>query len=268
MSDVELLKKEELITNNSIPGFNSVGQILCYYRKLKGLTLEEIAQNTRIKIKYLYSLEQDVTDSMPSPVYVYSYIKHYAKQLGLDGTELVKLYQRQFDVSDNINVPTEINSSKIVSERSDLDIMYLQEKDVLELSNNNGNNGHDSLDFDKLYNDMSNVNNEQQHSIQTNSYQETNNMQAQDVFSNQLEQEKDPVVTQEIIDASAQAERIILNARREADRIVKEARQDAVQLKFEAQQYAETILRDLEQELTQALYQVKNGKEFIRSQKK
>lgn len=93
-------------------------------------------------------------------------------------------------------------------------------------------------------------------------------MQAQDVFSNQLEQEKDPVVTQEIIDASAQAERIILNARREADRIVKEARQDAVQLKFEAQQYAETILRDLEQELTQALYQVKNGKEFIRSQKK
>lgn len=267
MSNIELLNKEEKRNSDSTPGFNSVGHILCYYRQLKGLSLEEIAEKTRIKIKYLYSLEQDITDSMPSPVYVYSYIKHYAKHLDLDGAELVKLYQKQFEISDNMT-PLDINSSKIIPERFDSEIIYLQEKDVAELNTNNGNNGHDSLDcFDKLYVEMSADKLAHEASNLVNSHQETEK-DMQNVYDNQVDKEKDPVVTQEIVDASAQAERIILNARRESERIIREARQDATQLKFEAQQYAGALLANLEQELTQALYQVRNGKEFIKSQKK
>lgn len=265
MSDVELLNREEQVNNNSIPGFNSVGQILCYYRKLKGISLEDIERNTRINIKYLYLLEQDINESMPSPVFVYSYIKHFAKEIGLDGNELVKLYQRQFGIYDNLNSSSEPNSSKMVSEKTDSDIMYL-EKDILELNNNNGNDSHDSLNFDKLYDEMSSANEEP--SNIANSHQEIDNMQAQETYNNQLEQEKEPVITQEIIDATNQAERIITNARREADRILREAKQESSQLRLEAKEYAESILINLEQELTQALIQVKNGKDFIKSQKK
>lgn len=272
MSDVKLLSREEQLTDNSIPGFNSVGQILCYYRKLKGISLEDIERNTRINIKYLYLLEQDINESMPSPVFVYSYIKHFAKEVGLDGNELVKLYQRQFGLNDNSNSTSDTNSSKIVLEQSDSGIMYL-EKEILDLSNNNGNDSHDSLDFDKLYNDMSNNNDSLSNTVASN--QEINNMQVQQVQEiNNLEllQAQEPahvpVMTQEIIDATNQAERIIVNARREADRILREAKQEAGQLRLEAKEYAESILMNLEVELTQALIQVKNGKDFIKSQRK
>ncbi len=270
VSNTELLNKD-IKEDNSTPSFNSVGQILCYYRKLNNISLEEIAEKTRIKSKYLYCLEQDITDSMPSPVYVYSYIKHYAKQLGLEGNELVKLYQRQFDISENIIVASDINSSKI---GSDSEIIFLQEKDILELSNNNGNNGHDSLDsLNELYGNT--PNNELNQSLeQVKPHQENqNNMHVQNIYENtsmpeNVPQEREPVITQEIVDASAQAERIILNARREAERIVKEARQDSIQLRFEAEQYASTLLANLENDLTIVLNQVRNGKEFIKSQKK
>ncbi|MFN8577256.1 MAG: helix-turn-helix domain-containing protein [Candidatus Sericytochromatia bacterium] len=267
MSDVKLLSREEQLTDNSIPGFNSVGQILCYYRKLKGISLEDIERNTRINIKYLYLLEQDINESMPSPVFVYSYIKHFAKEVGLDGNELVKLYQRQFGINDISNPTSDTNSSKIVLEQSDSGIMYL-EKEILDLSNNNGNDNHDSLDFDKLYNEMSSDNNESL--SDTVASQEINNMQVQEVHNLELlqVQEPVPVMTQEIIDATSQAERIIVNARREADRILREAKQEAGQLRVEAKEYAESILMNLEVELTQALIQVKNGKDFIKSQRK
>lgn len=274
MSNIELLNREGMATNDSTPGFNSVGQILCYYRQLRKLTLEEIAENTRIKIKYLYSLEQDITDSMPAPVYVYSYIKHYAKQLGLDGNELVQLYQRQFNVSENIVASSDTNSSKILSDTSASEIIYLQEKDILELSNNNGNNGNDSLDsLNELYGNMPVNKMASEPSEKVISHQENNNMQVQNIYDNQqlnkqIHEEREPVIVQEILDASAQAERIILNARREAERIIREARQDATQLKFEAQQYAGSLLANLDQDLNKVLNQVRNGKEFIKSQKK
>lgn len=266
MSELELLNKEEELTNNSTPGFNSVGQILCYYRKLKGIELEDIARNTMVSVKYLSQLEKDIYDSMPSPVFVYSYIKHFAKEVGLDGNELVKLYQRQFGIHDDPS--NEINSSKIISDETDLGMMYLEKKDNIELNNNNGNNEQsDSLDFDRLYNEMSSANNDSVNAA--DSYQESNNMQVDNMYNNSLEeQETEPVVTQEIIDATSQAERIITNARREADRMLREAKQESNQLRIEAKEYADSILKHLEAELTQALSQVKNGKEFIKSQKK
>lgn len=267
MSELELLNREDKVDNNSIPGFNSVGQILCYYRNLRGISLNEIANNTKISIKCLSQLEQDMYDSMPSPVFVYSYIKHFAKEVGLDGNELVKLYQSQFGICESLTTSNELNSSKIISEDADLDIMYLQEKDVVNLSNNNGNSEqNNSLDFDKLYNDMAARTNN--NSVNADHYQENNNMQVENMYDNSLEQDSDPVVTQEIVEATNQAERILLNARREAERMLREAKQESNQLRIEAKEYADSILRHLESELTQALMQVKNGKDFIKSQKK
>ena len=58
----------------------------------KGISLEEIAHITKIKITSLQALEDDDYQSLPSEVYTKSFIKIYASYLGLDGNEFVREY--------------------------------------------------------------------------------------------------------------------------------------------------------------------------------
>lgn len=74
---------------------NTVSQLLKREREARGITLEEVAQKTYIKLHYLHALEEDRPDLLPAPVYTCGYIRQYAKLLGLDGAELVNLYQQQ-----------------------------------------------------------------------------------------------------------------------------------------------------------------------------
>jgi transcriptional regulator with XRE-family HTH domain len=75
MSDISLLLKET--------------------RQKYGLTLEDVASRTYIKLPYLEALEEGRLDALPAPVYTYGYIRQYAKLLGLDGGELVAAFQAQ-----------------------------------------------------------------------------------------------------------------------------------------------------------------------------
>jgi transcriptional regulator with XRE-family HTH domain len=75
MSDISLLLKET--------------------RQKYGLTLEDVAQRTYIKLPYLEALEEGRLEALPAPVYTYGYIRQYAKLLGLDGGELVARFQSQ-----------------------------------------------------------------------------------------------------------------------------------------------------------------------------
>lgn len=73
---------------------NTVSQLLKREREARGITLEEVAQKTYIKLHYLHALEEDRPDLLPAPVYTCGYIRQYAKLLSLDGAELVNLYQQ------------------------------------------------------------------------------------------------------------------------------------------------------------------------------
>lgn len=73
---------------------SSVSQILRQTRETKGITLEEVAQRTYIKLPYLAALEEGDIEKLPAPVYIHGYIRQYAKLLGLNGSELVLQYQQ------------------------------------------------------------------------------------------------------------------------------------------------------------------------------
>lgn len=73
---------------------SSVSQILRQTRESKGITLEEVAQRTYIKLPYLSALETGDVEQLPAPVYIHGYIRQYAKLLGLNGSELVLQYQQ------------------------------------------------------------------------------------------------------------------------------------------------------------------------------
>lgn len=76
-----------------------VCQLLKETRLSRGLTLEEVAQKTYIKVNYLEALEESRLDLLPAPVHTFGYIRLYAKLLGLDGGALVAQFQQQQGVS-------------------------------------------------------------------------------------------------------------------------------------------------------------------------
>jgi hypothetical protein len=71
-----------------------VSQILRQTRERLGISLEEVAQRTYIKLPYLVALEEGDVSKLPAQVYIHGYIRQYAKLLDLSGSDLVLQYQQ------------------------------------------------------------------------------------------------------------------------------------------------------------------------------
>jgi cytoskeleton protein RodZ len=68
------------------------GDILRYEREQKGLTLENVAEQSRIKLSVLAAIESGDTSTIPS-VYLRGYIRHYARFLGVDTSDVERCMQ-------------------------------------------------------------------------------------------------------------------------------------------------------------------------------
>lgn len=69
-------------------------QILREAREAKGVTLRQAEAATRVRQKYLQSLEEGRWDSLPEPLYTKGFLKSYARYLGLDGVAMLALYEQ------------------------------------------------------------------------------------------------------------------------------------------------------------------------------
>jgi cytoskeleton protein RodZ len=67
----------------------SFGENLRRERELRGVSLREIADQTKIGIRLLQALEQDRIDVLPGGIFRKSFVRQYAKHLGLDAERLV-----------------------------------------------------------------------------------------------------------------------------------------------------------------------------------
>ena len=68
------------------------GLHLKHERELRGVSLEEIAESTRIHIRYLEALERNEFGDMPGEVFVKGYIRSFARVIGSDSEEMVNVY--------------------------------------------------------------------------------------------------------------------------------------------------------------------------------
>ncbi len=64
-------------------------------RERMGLTLEQAAEDTRIREKFLGALENGDYHSLPGAVYTKGFLRNYAEYLGLEPDELVAIYQQE-----------------------------------------------------------------------------------------------------------------------------------------------------------------------------
>ncbi len=72
-----------------------LGDSLRAQRERKGITLEQAADDTRIREKFLKALEEGDYQSLPGAVYTKGFLRNYAEYLDLDIEELVALYQAE-----------------------------------------------------------------------------------------------------------------------------------------------------------------------------
>jgi len=68
------------------------GSYLKKERELRGVPLEEISKETKIRLSFLKALEENDFDSFPGEVFIKGYIRSYAKSIGSDVDEVLNIY--------------------------------------------------------------------------------------------------------------------------------------------------------------------------------
>lgn len=73
-------------------GQGSFGAWLRHQREARSVSLREIADSSKISMRYLDALEQDRFDVLPAPVFARGFLREYARVVGLNPDEVVNLY--------------------------------------------------------------------------------------------------------------------------------------------------------------------------------
>lgn len=74
---------------------SELGQRLKERREALGLTIEDVAKETRIKPKFIEALEKGDYNLLPGDIFARGFIRNYASFLGLDPEEMLKLYSEE-----------------------------------------------------------------------------------------------------------------------------------------------------------------------------
>ncbi|NEP14003.1 MAG: helix-turn-helix domain-containing protein [Symploca sp. SIO2C1] len=75
-----------------IEKLEELGSRLQQFRTQQSITLEEVAQRTRIQARLLRAIEEGDLEQLPEPVYIKGFIKRFADALGLNGTEFASTF--------------------------------------------------------------------------------------------------------------------------------------------------------------------------------
>lgn len=73
----------------------SVGERLEQAREASGLSLEDVASQTRIPVRHLQHIERGEWDALPAATYCVGFVRSYANSVGLDGAELGREVREQ-----------------------------------------------------------------------------------------------------------------------------------------------------------------------------
>src|SRR5438477_879200 len=76
-------------------------------RERRRITLDSIAANTKINLGLLRDLERDNVSGWPAGIYRRSFIKAYAKAIGLDPEDIAREFQERFPEQDTFGPPPE-----------------------------------------------------------------------------------------------------------------------------------------------------------------
>src|SRR5713101_7734357 len=73
----------------------TLGEELRHKREQRGITLAEIAEATRIGTRFLKAIETDNFSILPGGIFTRSFIRAYARHVGMSEDEAIGLYLQQ-----------------------------------------------------------------------------------------------------------------------------------------------------------------------------
>ncbi|MFP4081681.1 MAG: helix-turn-helix domain-containing protein [Candidatus Aminicenantes bacterium] len=90
----------------------SVGQELKRERELRGISLKEIADSTKISLRLLKALEADQLDLLPGKFFTRGIIRAYSRYLGLDEEATLNMYHEQTQAQEQTVVEQKKNEKE------------------------------------------------------------------------------------------------------------------------------------------------------------
>ena len=107
MSDIEPQPHSELA---------AFGEELRREREIRGISLKEIADATKISKRFLDAIERNDHKTLPAPVFTRGFVREYARYLGLNAEEIVSRYNYAAAGDDRIEKSTHLD--RLVPDRS------------------------------------------------------------------------------------------------------------------------------------------------------
>src|SRR5918994_7263406 len=83
----------------------SFGEELRREREIRGISLKEIADATKISKRFLEALERNDHKTLPAPVFTRGFVREYARYVGLNAEEMVNRYNFAAANDDRIEKP-------------------------------------------------------------------------------------------------------------------------------------------------------------------
>lgn len=247
----------------------SVSQILRQTREAKGISLDEVAQRTYIKLPYLVALEEGDVSKLPAPVYIHGYIRQYAKLMGLNGSELVLQYQQDQSqqsapklsmTAAATNYLAEIARDEASRSERRYEMLAPLESSVTEETFSE----HVVPKAEPLVT---------QSSLPPRPVVETAPAAVERLVEEpaRIAPAGDnglPSFLSDRMPATSDPEGEIARAKQEAQKIVATAQRDAHEMRVSAERYADQVLAQLESEVSRALQTVRNGRAYLQSRRR
>ncbi|MBV8520360.1 MAG: DUF4115 domain-containing protein [Acidobacteria bacterium] len=86
----------------------SFGEELRREREIRGISLKEIADATKISKRFLEALERNDHRTLPAPVFTRGFVREYARYVGLNAEEMVNRYNFAAANDDRIEKPPHV----------------------------------------------------------------------------------------------------------------------------------------------------------------
>ena len=95
----------------------TIGQRLEAARQVKGVSVSQAGEATRILSKFITAMEADDFGALSAPVYVKSFIRLYASYLGLDAAPLLEDYRREYESSSSQKLTNDVRDKLVKADQ-------------------------------------------------------------------------------------------------------------------------------------------------------
>lgn len=96
------MQRTERVAEGKPAIIDGLGEFLRRERELRHISLDEVAERTKISRRYLEAIEQGQYDRLPGEAFVRGFIRSYAQSIGLDPQDTLLIYSQMRLAQENI----------------------------------------------------------------------------------------------------------------------------------------------------------------------